>query len=462
MAWPAHCAVWTAGACPSARHDHYFGAQFASIARGVFVMDAPSYAPSPHHFDYDVCLVDLRVGPDGPLAEAARASTAANAPRRWATSDAGAAESSPPALVRQYNEVSHQLTMLTARLESAGVLPAACSPEFNSYVGAGTSSGNDPPPMRNNGRRHRVPSQSVVCGGLLLLSQGWAHFGLCLFSLVPLGAGEGGDSPEEPVPPSSPDFTDITAPTPAGEIAGDEASTSAPAVGAVPLAPVPFDHSLLPVCQCRVLAFLNEVNCRESQARPFVPEGCPITIHNPFTRNRQCDLLSPEIYSGQTLRFLLQDFASRRGWQPLLAVQPQPDEHALHFIPAAADSSLASVVLRTDHGLHPICLPRILPTGPSRSLTVAGRWGRLREPYPLCRNQERPVHLRDGDCLLLDSGPFGPPPLEPVAIERDLSSVGLRLRPAVLLFALVLGRSSFGRILLLVTAHHLAPAGMHV
>ena len=59
-------------------------------------------------------------------------------------------------------------------------------------------------------------------------------------------------------------------------------------------------------------------------------------------------------------------------------------------------------------------LPRTLPVGPTRALTVGGRFGRLREPYPLRRDRERPVHLRDGDCLLLDHGPFGPPPPTPV------------------------------------------------
>ena len=214
---------------------------------------------------------------------------------------------------------------------------------------------------------------------------------------------------------------------------------SGPPIPAVGLASVT-EHSRLALYQCRIAACLNEVGVRPAGHRPFLPEGCPLIIHNPFVRCPQVELLSPLIGTGFALQLLPQDHANRRGWQPIVPVQPQPDEHAVHLIPAAADPSLAAIVLRRRGTLHPICLPRILPAGPSRSLTLSGRFGRLREPYPLRRVVDRPLHLRDGDCLWLDHGPFGPPPPEPV------NSFGIRsVVSSLLLFALAAGREPLWR-----------------
>ncbi|CAE7704408.1 unnamed protein product [Symbiodinium sp. CCMP2592] len=267
----------------------------------------------------------------------------------------------PPSAAIRYesvNEISHQLTMLTSRLEVAGVLP-----------------GSEPD-----------EAGQVDCLELYIPLRNGASFFL--------GGGE-----------------DTHLLRPSDE---DAARTGTPVVGQWPAVAPTFDHASIPTLQGRVIAFMCEVDDRSNRDRPFLPAGCPLTIHNPFTVSDQCSVVTPLVGSGQEFRFLLQDFSGRRGWQQILPVQPQPDAEAVHLIPAAADSALASVVLRTHRGLHPVCLPATLPVGPSRALTLGGRFGRLREPYPLRRNVERPVHLRDGDCLLLDSGPFGPPPPTPV------------------------------------------------
>ena len=203
--------------------------------------------------------------------------------------------------------------------------------------------------------------------------------------------------------------------------------------------PVEFDRGAsISMSNCSMPQRSRSPACRP----PSFPTGRVSSHHpQPFVRCPQVELLSPLIGTGFALQLLLQDHANRRGWQPIVPVQPQPDEHAVHLIPAAADPSLAAIVLRTRGTLHPICLPRILPAGPSRSLTLSGRFGRLREPYPLRRVVDRPLHLRDGgDCLWLDHGPFGPPPPEPVNSFEIRSVVS-----SLLLFALAAGREPLWR-----------------
>ncbi|CAE7253370.1 unnamed protein product, partial [Symbiodinium sp. CCMP2592] len=407
-------------------------------AAGFSSWDAPSDAPASFHFDYDLCRgaggelplageTCLQVLPSGmsqsppPPAEAAGPSR--TAPTRWPTKEP---HSAPPSVVRQVNEISHQLTMLTSRLEVAGVLPGSEPDE----VGAAPWF-HGPEELTNKDKSTARTVHPVAQWGVFLLGRflGQSGFVLGVLSAITLVRGDGEDSaPSEPSQPSSPDLAEVTAPTPAAELVGtggedthllrpsdeDAARTGAPVVGQWPAVAPTFDHASIPTLQGRVIAFMCEVDDRSNRNRPFLPAGCPLTIHNPFTVSDQCSVVTPLVGSGQEFRFLLQDFSGRRGWQQILPVQPQPDTEAVHLIPAAADSALASVVLRTHRGLHPVCLPATLPVGPTRALTLGGRFGRLREPYPLRRNVERPVHLRDGDCLLLDSGPFGPPPPTPV------------------------------------------------
>ena len=176
--------------------------------------------------------------------------------------------------------------------------------------------------------------------------------------------GDGDDAASDgPQPPSSPDLTDVVPPTPDGVLSGSPrsgaqvirpsdvagASTEAPTVGDGSGTCPPFDARQVPLLQCRVTAFLCEVD--GDRPRPFLPTGCPSVVHNPFTESAQCPLVTPEVASGQIFRFMLQDYSNRRGWQPLVPVLPQPDEHAIHLVPAAADPSLVAVVLRTDRHL---------------------------------------------------------------------------------------------------------------
>ena len=200
--------------------------------------------------------------------------------------------------------------------------------------------------------------------------------------------------PEEP---SSPDFAELFAPTPTGIVEGSPAastgviqrpgdspwaSTSAPLRGEFAPAAITLEPTHIPSIQRRVAACLSEVDVAEPE-QPFIPHGCPFTIHNPFTSRSQCRILSEAMPTPQALRTVLSDFSSRRGWQPLVSVQPQPDDASVHLIPAAASPSLASVLLRDGAQLQPLCATRDAAGQVYRRIVLNGRHGRLREPYSL-------------------------------------------------------------------------------
>ncbi|CAE7826777.1 unnamed protein product [Symbiodinium sp. CCMP2592] len=415
--------------------------QYPATASGLSAWDTPAGVSLAYHFDYDICRgpcgeVPLLGEVDSRVRPAARTSSERPVPVEPTDSGQPASIAPDRSLVRQVNEVSHQLTMLTARLESAGILQ-----------GSDTTEATSAPHFRGQ----EEPQDSAALGALHFASKplflaltvlsvakgGYPTLGLML--CLPGVWGDGGsDSSEEPQPPSSPSLTAVTAPTPENELVGtggadphlirpsDDplARTGAPMLEWPRALPV-FRQAEIPQLQTRVSAFMSEVDDRSNRLSPFLPAGCPLVIHNPFTEAEQCSVQTQLTGSGQIFRFFLQDFAQRRGWQPIVPVQPQPDESAIHLIPAAADPRLASVVLRTPQGLQPMCLPRSLPAGPSRALTLNGRFGRIREPYPTRRITDRSLQLRDGDCLLLDQGPFGPPPPTPVRSAGRLLAPGL-------------------------------------
>ena len=247
------------------------------------------------------------------------------------------------------------------------------------------------------------------------------------------------DASDNPPEPSSPDLTDLQAPTPPGSVehgidsrvgiiqrASDFslAHTSAPLRGDYEPLLNTFDLTAVPRLQRVVSACLSEVDIEEPST-PFVPAGCPFTIHNPFTSRSQCKVMSEVIPSPQALRTVLSDFSARRGWQPLVSLQPQPDQASVHLIPAAADPNLASVVLRSGPNLQALCLTRVWQGNPYRRIALHGRQGRLREPYSVSRGVGGTVTFRDGDCLHVDMGPFGPPPPTPA------TSHGRHARPVM-------------------------------
>ena len=104
----------------------------------------------------------------------------------------------------------------------------------------------------------------------------------------------------------------------------------------------------------------------------------------------------------------------RRGWQPVVDVQPQPDSRAIHLIPAATRPDLVSVLLSAEGELHPMCISRSFPCRGSRPYRFGEREGRVIAPYPTRHIGTGSAQLRDGECLPVNFGPFGPPPPQPV------------------------------------------------
>ena len=138
----------------------------------------------------------------------------------------------------------------------------------------------------------------------------------------------------------------------------------------------------------------------------------------------------------------LGDYASRRGWQPIVAVQPQPDEHAIHLIPSAANPDLAAVLLQSGTAVQPACISRGYPSRSLGRIRFQGQSGQLVAPYPTSRHFRLPVQVRDGDCLRVNLGPFGPPPPTP------MRSGGIRPTINVALLWLLFSRRSLGLSLL--------------
>ncbi|CAE7401593.1 set10 [Symbiodinium microadriaticum] len=364
---------------------------------------------------------------------------------------AQAAWSSGTPLPRQTCVWSHTLPVPV-------VVPYADPPDPEGMVSAVASTGHGI-------RLHAtcLVDSSNQLSGAMRLPVVWS-----LLSLWPPAAfameSTGGDA-DGPSEPSSPDLTDLQAPTPTATVdtGADEeegalqrpadspfARTSAPLRGDLdPLLPE-FAHASVPQVQRCVAACLSDVDV-STLPQPFIPHGCPFTVHNPFTRRSQCKIMSEVVQTPQAFRAMVSDFAARRGWQPLIAVHPQPTADSVHLIPAAADPALASVVLRTGHDLHPLCATRESPGQPFRRIVLNGRHGRIREPYSIGRGAGSSLSLRDGDCLNVDTGPFGPPP--PTPARSDGYRVSLSSWVSLLVGGQTLGGRHLGLPLLCLLAH---------
>ncbi|CAE7887301.1 pol [Symbiodinium necroappetens] len=229
-------------------------------------------------------------------------------------------------------------------------------------------------PYYNSLSRHDARFSGAAHRNILL-------YGLVAFSPSCVLADESDDeAPDGPTEPSSPALTDLQAPTPTGTVEhgidprvgiiqrtsdSSLAHTSAPLRGDYEPLISTFDLCAIPRLQRTVAACLSDVDT-ECPANPFV--------------------MSEAIPSPQA---------------------------SVHLIPAAADSNLASVVLRSGSTLQALCLTRAWQGNPYRRIALHGRQGRLREPYSVSRGIGGTVTFRDGDCLHADMGPFGPPPPTP-------------------------------------------------
>ena len=393
-------------------------------------------------FDYDICL--------GARGERAIEAARADAPARH--SEAPAQTTQPqrtseqdPArvgrqLAHQITEVSNDLQVLISRLETAGVLPAPdVAPWTTETPAADSAPAQDSSSPAKTSPLHFIlvavyirhvggcaPSM-LGTGALFLLSQVWQPYQVLARDddlehdpdSVSLASG--------PSEPSSPDLLEeVSAPTPLtqlAEVPGESpvilpssdpaASTRLPEQESLASAAMP--AAALTVCaiQYRFSCAIRGLYLATEPGSAYIPAGYSVIMHNPFTGRPQCRLRTTPQGSAQVLRNTLADYAQRRGWQQVLDVQPQPDPDAVHLIPSAARQDLAAVVLQENGQLHPRCISRLFPAQGSGTARINGRDGRVVTPYPCRRVQQGQIHIRDGNCLPVNFGPYGPPPPQP-------------------------------------------------
>ena len=213
-------------------------------------------------------------------------------------------------------------------------------------------------------------------------------------------------------------------------------------------------HSICTI-QHRFSCAIRGLHLTLPQGEPFIPAGIPVVMHNPFTGRPQCRLRTTTQGTAQVLRNTLADHAQRRGWQPIVDVQPQPNDQAVHLIPSAARPDLTSILLIAEGEAHPMCIPRAFPGRSSRTFHFGDREGRVVAPYPCRRQADGPIQLRDGECLPVNFGPFGPPPPQPAHDSASGRSIW-GLAGMVLLLprrsGLALGATSWAGLLALLPA----------
>ncbi|CAE7199873.1 ABHD8 [Symbiodinium necroappetens] len=391
------------------------------------VWDAPAELPWIPQFEYNLCL-----GPGG------------EAPIQDGSLEHRSAPCSGDELQASLSYMQHLLGGLEQSVERCQAVAVALEAQQTQRDSVPYFNGEQPEPADSAAWGLQAPGMLPRLGMLAALGfLGGGHIWLLFPGLLAVAPtivkadASDDEVPDGPTEPSSPDLTELQAPTPTGNVEhGVEpsvgiiqrpsdsslASTSAPLRGEIEPQLDIFDAHTVARLQRTVAACLSEVDV-EDPTTPFIPAGCPFTIHNPFTCRSQCKIMSELIQSPQALRAVLSDFSARRGWQPLVSLQPQPDARSIHLIPAAANPDLAAVVLRTGSALQPICLARTWQGNPYRRIVLNGRHGRLREPYSISRGSGGAVAFRDGDCMHADMGPFGPPPPTPARSDGHRLSI---------------------------------------
>ena len=422
--------------------------------------DAPADPGCIMPFDYDICL-----GAKGSMPIVLDTHGIPRVPRNMArpSSEAAPAAESEAAQVsrqleRQIADVSNDLQVLVTRLETAGVLP---TPEVAPWATESPPADSTADPARS--AASRLPRHPLL--GLLASCLSLLHFpgvvrplsGQLIISIVVwhgLGASakdhDHESSSEEPQlsEPSSPsDLEAVQAPTPLtslSEVPGESpvvlpsseaaASTSVPDQESLAGGIVPGGDQHICTMQHRFSCAIRGVPLVVPNGEPYITAGHPVITHNPFTGRPQCRLRTTIQGNARILCNTLADYAARRGWGEVIDVQPQPDAQAIHLIPSASRPDLVSVLLAADDGLHPMCVSRSFPSRSSRPYRFGNREGRVMAPYPTRRVTSGPAQLRDGECLPVNFGPFGPPPPQPAHDAAHPSASG-SMPAAVVLFS---------------------------
>ena len=270
------------------------GARPSSSSQST-VWDSPAELPWIPQFEYNLCL-----GPrhEGPIQEG-RPGTLATPP---ASEELHASLACMQHLLGGLEQSVGKCQVVATALES-------CQAPQGSANANGATTGDEE--SSAHGHRARVVFYRAVLLALAKLT-GTVHRGIFLYGLAAinptcvLAEESDEEAPDGPTEPSSPDLTDLQAPTPISNIEhgidarvgivqrpsdSSLARTSAPLRGDYEPLIGAFDQCLIPQLQRTVSACLSEVDA-EQPATPMIPAGCPFTIHNPFTSRSQCKVMS--------------------------------------------------------------------------------------------------------------------------------------------------------------------------
>ena len=405
---------------------------------GQSIWDTPADPGCVIPFDYDICRGHRGHLPVYPLMPTGPATSTGSTQPARRESDNTASLSLGHQLNRQILDVGNDLQILITRLETAGVLPA---PEVAPWV---TQDPAEPADHTTADRAEHSRSEPLSANlhrgtECLLVAVLHREVGpfmsgtICLLLQLLPAWGQDHDHEEDtadegPSEPSSPaTLADIAAPTPLTSLHTVSGNTPVvrPSVDPLAATSMPGQESLSSSCrgiatcdvavaQHRFACALRDIQLEVPDGDPFIPAGVPVIMHNPFTGRPQCRLWTTTQHTPRILLNTLQDYAQRRGWQSVCDVYPQPDNAAVHLMPSAASEGLVAVVLQTADELHPRCVPRSLSHEGTGAVTINGRAGRVRAPYPARAHHQRTATLGDGDCLPVNFGPYGPPPPQPV------------------------------------------------
>ena len=422
---------------------------------GYSAWDTPADPGCILPFDYDICL-GARGSASLTPSQGARLNSGSGA----GPSSARATQPEPSSaeqtvhtfgrqLNRQITEVSSDLQVLITRLETAGVLPEATVAPWTDQLDPPETEADCPDRSSATLASTNHLTMAVGCWAYVLVTgqpSPSKFLALCVVtSFLPVSA-EGHDSDgqsdeAEPSEPSSSSLLeDISAPTPVTSLvevtdttpvvapSGDSlASTSVPGQSSLGASVPEVRNQQLTDIQHRFACALRGLPISTPTDAPFIPAGLPVIVHNPFLGRPQCRLRTTAQFTPQMLLTTLGDYSQRRGWQQMCDVQPQPNAEAVHLIPTAADPQLKSVILCADGGLHARCVNRDFPRSGSGAVDIAGRAGRVIAPYLTRQRRQGGALLRDGDCLPVSFGPYGPPPPQPASRSASVSPLPVLL-----------------------------------
>ncbi|CAE7943517.1 hgpA, partial [Symbiodinium sp. KB8] len=363
------------------------------------------------HFDYDICM--------GPRGEVTLVEGDQREGQRVSDTRREVARSAELGLLRQVNEVCHQLETLTTRLESAGLLPTSTAEEVpvtEAESQAGTTA-------RSAGLRPRflwALTSLYFLWGPVAVGRDVIPFVAMSLLLQASGDEDSEGSASGPEPPSSPDLEDVHPPTPTASepptisampilrpSGSSLACTSAPTEGEIAPVQAAFPPELVRVTQ----------RCCNRGALNVTFVTVPTLRHgafqlDPFETLERVQAGLPHMRyflpdSGYESILSLVQQATGTWAQGFVLVAPACDDESCLLCPTGTDE-LVTVVLSAGGRKTAVLVPQRLSWNDllAYSQRLTGMWGAtLHAPPALliwARWPANHLHLRHGDTFHLE------------------------------------------------------------